>query len=252
MNESAITLAMNETREQATAVTAVRVIRFVSIPTLVSLSFLVVGCTYTSQYVAPLDGRPRAVWADNHVVLDPAGAAISPGCAALLAWVSPSNDLHLIDGDDLIGVDPAPFVQLAVDLELDVATGRRFWVPRPTTRPLAARGRPTLAYHSLTPPTIAPPAAHSGVPVRSSGGGHAMGSASGTNVSGGAFNPSSLLAVLLIVAGITVVALPAVTFGLANSRPENSRANAEAIDQVNALNDWLRMPGSACALGNAS
>ncbi len=198
-----------------------------------------------------MDGRPRAVWAEDHVVLDPAGVAISPACAALLAWVSPSNQLHLSDGDELIDEEPGPLVQLSVALNVDVATGRRFWVPRPTIRPAAASARPTLGYHSLTPPALPRPTTQAGAPIRSSGGGHATAS-SGSSLSGGGFNPASLLGVLLIIAGISVVALPAVTFGLANSRPENSRANAEAIDQVNALNDWLRMPTSACATGGAS
>jgi hypothetical protein len=218
---------------------------------------LAAGCAYHSEYLAPLDGRPRAVWAENHVVMDPAGFDISPSCAALLAWVSPSSRLHLIDGDDQIDGDPAPRVALAVALEVNRA--HRFWVPRPSSRAAAPRVPSSSASRSLTPPDVSRPAppSHgtghaSGHGSTTSSHGHGSGSGSSGADSLGFLNPAGLVAALVIVAGITLVALPPLTFGLANSRPENSRANAEAIDQVNALNDWLRSANSACAMGDAS
>lgn len=226
-----------------------------SIRTVIALWSLAAGCAYHSDYVAPLDGRPRAVWLDNHVVMDPAGLNLAPGCVALLAWVSPSNRLHLIDGDDEIDEDEAPRLALALDLELDANSGRRFWVPRPLNPQSPLRSSRSLGVRSLTPPTISRPELPSrprGAPSDHHAPATASSGSSGGGGNAGAFNPASLLAVLALIAAITIVALPAVTFGLANSRPEHGRANAEAIDQVNALNDWLRMPNSPCATRGAS
>ncbi|HEX4462936.1 MAG TPA: hypothetical protein VIA18_33410 [Polyangia bacterium] len=210
-----------------------------------------------------MDGRPRAVWLENHVVMDPAGVNISPECAALLAWVSPSGRLRLIDGDEQIDEDPAPRVALAVALDAHLA--HRFWVPRPASHSAPPRAPSSPGNHALTPPNVSRPAppsysgGHGGGHPTGHGGAtssHGHGSGSGSSGSGadslGFLNPAGLVAALVIVAGITLVALPPLTFGLANSRPEDSRANAEAIDQVNALNDWLRIANSACATGDAS
>ena len=47
----------------------------------------VLGCAYESQYVLPSDGRARAVWKNDNVVVETAGAPLSDACfEQLRAW----------------------------------------------------------------------------------------------------------------------------------------------------------------------
>ena len=48
---------------------------------LLLLGVLLAGCGYTSQYTPPLDGRPRAVWREDRVVVSTSGAWVPPACA---------------------------------------------------------------------------------------------------------------------------------------------------------------------------
>jgi hypothetical protein len=202
------------------------------------LALVLGGCAYTSEYVAPPDGRARAVWLNDHVVVQPSGAPIADSCVALLGWVSPSNQLHLLEGDMQIEqVQP-------LEHRLEVRVG--FWIPRYWGPPL---GRTPLGLPHpplFLPPRLLPPDL-SLVAAKQLGGrgGWAPGRVrvSGANAAHMVDAPC-LLAVL---AAITLVVLPAVTVGLASSRPEDSEKNAEAIDQVNLFNDLARTPGSPCA-----
>ena len=193
------------------------------------------GCGYTSEYVAPIDGRPRAVWQEDHVAVESAGAPLGPACLGELGLVSGADRLHLVAGD--LRLQPpslpgaAPFVIVAAG----------FWGPRyygpPIVPPLP--GVAPLLPHPplfLPPPLLRVPHPRPVIvgPPRPGGGG-------GPNL-----GDDGKLWVAL--AAVTLVVMPAVALGLALARPEDSDANAEAIDQVNAYNDLLRTAGSPCAV----
>jgi hypothetical protein len=52
----------------------------------------------------------------------------------------------------------------------------------------------------------------------------------------------------VILAVIAVVALPAITLGLALGRPEPEKEVSEVLDRVNLYNDLARSQGSPCAV----
>jgi hypothetical protein len=195
------------------------------------------GCAYTSEYRSPIDGRPRPVWRNDHVTVERAGAPMDYACMQALAGVSGSNRLRLVEGD--LRVEPvapphAPPVGLIV--------GAAFFVPHYWGPPLVARG-PGLLPLMPHPPLLLPPPAFlvprppplalvPPLPLGSGGG-------PGLRTDDGQ--------ALVALAVIALVVLPAVAVGLAVARPEASAKNAQAIDQVNAYNDWLRVPGWPCS-----
>lgn len=51
------------------------------------------GCSYTSAYTPPMDGRPRVVWKDGDVAADFAGGGLRPTCAEALAAAIEAGEL---------------------------------------------------------------------------------------------------------------------------------------------------------------
>jgi hypothetical protein len=80
------------------------------------------------------------------------------------------------------------------------------------------------------------------VPAPSSGG-FRLGGGSGGGGGGDAGK------VLVYVAVIALLILPALDLGLALYRPETERLAAQVADQVNAYNDLARTPGTFCSYG---
>jgi hypothetical protein len=195
-------------------------------------SLFLLGCAYSSQYTPPADGRARAVWRDDHVVVDTGGVPLWPACMQQLGWVSRSDELRLATGDyPIVSAPPVgtPFVV--------VATG--FWLPHYWGPPIVAPApgvAPLLPQPPLFLPTPSLVAPRPGVVVRpppSAGAPPSVGNDGGK--------------VLVVLAAVALLAMPALAVGLAAARPESGAANAEAIDQANLLNDWLRTPASPCA-----
>lgn len=199
---------------------------------------LAAGCGYTSSYVAPTDGRPRAVWREDHVVVEPAGAPLGPACAAELGAMSGATRLHLVGGELRLdrfaprGVPVAPIVVAAV-----------LWTPRYWGPPIVAPA-PGVAPLLPMPPLLLPPPVLALPGGRPTFAGAPVPSGVASTGSGPDLGDSRALEVL---AAVALVVLPAVALGLALSRPEDSDRNAEAVDQVNAWNDLLRTAGTPCA-----
>jgi hypothetical protein len=207
------------------------------------LGFLIAalgGCAYTSEYRAPVDGRPRAVWKDDHVVVERAGAPMDYGCMQSLAGVSGSDRLRLVEGD--LKVQPVEPPRAHVDVGVGVAVSAAFFVPHYWGPPLMSPAPGMLplfpAPPLLLPPPVMlvprpPPLAVAPPVALASGGGI------------GSHNDGSQAMVALGV--LAVVVLPVVAVVLAATPPEGGAKNAQAIDQVNAYNDWLRVPGWPCS-----
>src|ERR687888_120863 len=102
--------------------------------TRASLAWVVAlgGCAYQSQYRAPGDGRPRAVWKSDHVVMDRAGAPLEYACMQSLAGVSGSHELRLVEGD--LRVDPIALPRRGAAVTVVVAGA--FFVPHYWGAPL--------------------------------------------------------------------------------------------------------------------
>src|SRR5215467_1387889 len=81
----------------------------------------VLGCAYDSQYVAPNDGRARAVWKEDNVVVELAGAPVSDACLEQLRAWSDNGTLRLSSGD--VKRDVALPPRLAIEVS------RPFWIP---------------------------------------------------------------------------------------------------------------------------
>ena len=192
------------------------------------VALLLAGCGYTSQYQAPVDGRPRAVWRKDAVVVEMSGAPVTPACAAA------ASDLARNRG-------PAP--------------------PAPYAYTPQWYGPPMVMVHpGIAPPLTRPPLffspsmtlfslAHGG-----GGGGHGS-TAQGLRIDGGSRggvgkgSTSGAEAALIYVAVVALLTLPIIDMALALAPAEKASASASAIDEVNAFNDLLRWPGSPCSPG---
>jgi hypothetical protein len=177
------------------------------------------------------------VWRDDHVALDSAGAPLPPACVEQLALLSASGRLRLVSGDLQLNVPTAgvrPYVVVSMG----------FFVPRYWGPALVAPAPgllPPLAAPPLFLPPLRPPLGGLPFGVTRVGGPAPIGLGGPPVVD----KDGRVWAVLAVIA---IVVLPAVAVGLAASRPEDSERNAEAIDQANAYNDWLRAPGAPCAV----
>jgi hypothetical protein len=193
------------------------------------------GCAYESTYVAPNDGRARAVWKNDNVVVDLAGAPATDFCLEQLRAWSESGRLRLSTGD-VKREAPTP-------ARVRMAPSVGFWVPIYFGTALVARG-PGLVPILPQPVLFSPSLALAGAVAHSTGGGATMGGG-GSSGSGGDFGKLAL-----VLAVVALVVLPIVDLAVAVATPENDRST-DAIDQVNVLNDLARTPGSPCAYGSA-
>lgn len=210
------------------------------------------GCSYTSQYQAPADGRPRVVWGpDNDPVVDVAGLPPPPACGAALQQVTGYQELLTTTGKVELPTGEAP-----QSPPLYVSGG--YWVPRYYGPPIVVV-TPGLAPPFFRPPLFSPSLTIASALLRS----HSMGGmgsvgAGAVRSSGGAIRlgggggggggSSRLGEGALVLIALAVMVLPAIDIGLAAASPESSSKSARAIDLVNAYNDLMRSPGSACSL----
>lgn len=187
------------------------------------------ACSYQSEYVAPQDGRARAVWGSNdELTAELAGVQLSPDCQQAIGQT------------------------VSAQMPLGVAEARMaptYWRPRYYGSPVilihpgfapSLPHPPLFLPHSLLSPIRPPfsPGSFSAVGARIGGGG------SGGRGGGGGRGLESAAVALLLIAVLT---LPAVDLGLALAHPGSSKNSAGVLDLVNAYNDLARSPGSPCA-----
>lgn len=196
------------------------------------LALFAACCGYTSEYVAPADGRPRAVWHDNKVVVERAGAPASSQCASDISQITDTTTLR----------ERRPQVRRPEG---------GYWVPSYYGPPIVVVSRgmaPILPHPPVFLPSllgVRPGVALVGplpVPVLRVGG-ISAGSRSGSGDLGKA---------AVVLAVVALVVLPAVDLGLAIAPAESAGPSAQAIDQVNAWNDLLRSPGTSCSYDQAA
>jgi hypothetical protein len=174
------------------------------------------GCSYTSAYVPPPDGRARVVWRETNVAAH-LPRSLGPECADEL--------LAAMRGGEVVFVPREP-------------AGVWWWSPGSVVLPGGGPATPGAgsrfgAHGSGGGVHVAGGGVHG-----SSGGGHGGGGNGGGGGQGAA--------VALVIA---LVALPVLTLALATSRPENEEEAAAATDRVNAYNDLARVGDPACAGG---
>jgi hypothetical protein len=183
------------------------------------------GCGYTSQYVPPADGRARPLWSEDHLITNLAD--VPPTCTQAIDWqLHPGARAPLVPRAPHVDAYWAP-VYYGPDIVV-VAPG---FAPIPPN--------PILFSPSLTLATAVVHASH--------GGGGGVGHLGGGGGGGG--GGKDLGYVLLILAVIAVIVLPALDIGLATARPESEDNSADAIDRVNAYNDLARWAGTPCSYG---
>jgi len=207
------------------------------------------ACGYTSQYQAPADGRARVVWGpSNDPIVEVAGLSPPPACAATLRQITGQTDMMTTAGHVELPEGGTP-----VSGPLWIGGG--YWVPRYYGPPIIVT-HPGLAPPFLRPPLFSPSLTIAEALLRSRSVG-SIGSIGGVRSPGGAVRlggggggggGSRMDAAALALVALAVMVLPAIDIGLAAARPESSSRSAQAIDLVNAYNDLLRSPGTACSL----
>jgi hypothetical protein len=190
------------------------------------------GCTYTSDYVPPQDGRARPIWSENEVVASLPAA--DPSCleetTALAAGQSPR--VYVRGGRTVVYGGPTIVV----------------WAP-PVVRVHGASGSTrthgsSVARRTATPTTPTTHAA-SRSPQRH-GAGNRGNDTSSTQSSQGKGNPGAELVAALAV--IAILAMPAITLSIALTNPGADKQSARAVDTVNAYNDLTRTGGTPCSM----
>ena len=183
---------------------------------------LLSGCSYTSRYVPPPDGRARAVWEENHVAMDVAGQ-LPRECRAAVRQVASGSR------------------PLVVERGAEEAAAGAYWAPRYFGPPIMVV-TPGFAPHLMLRPLFAP-RIHFSRGLR-----HGIGARGPAgplvNTGGGGNDLGKAAAVLAVVA---LIVLPVVDVALALSNPENVKASQWGMSQVAAYNDLSRQPGSPCA-----
>lgn len=177
------------------------------------------GCgEYISDYRPPQDGRARVLWNGNGVFPAVPQGAVSNECLAAMEDAQERPDAYFRGYPSSRG------------------GVRVYWMPGIYVGP------PLVHVHHVPGPGR--PVRHLASPT-SSGGGH--GSFFGSGGSGNSGGGDSGKAIAVMAAVVVLLALPAVTLGLAAGRPEPEKTVALAIDQVNAYNDLARYPGTPCS-----
>jgi hypothetical protein len=204
------------------------------------------ACGYDSQYVAPMDGRPRVVWGPgNDPAVEMAGAAPTGNCGAALRQITGQGSIRTMNG--IVDLPSSPLEPGYFQPGYGVVGG--VWAPRYYGPPIVIV-TPGLAPRFLRPPIFSPSLLVSRSIV-SSGGGFS-GGGGGFRMRGGSGGGSGDAGKgVLILAALAIMVLPAIDIGLAAARPESSTKSAEATDIVNAWNDLMRSPGSPCSLYDA-
>ena len=185
---------------------------------------LLASCAYPSAYVAPRDGRARAVWTGSDVAVELSGGPLGDACAAQLRAWSGQGVVHLVTGD--LGGTRASHPWMT-----NAALG--FWIPvyfGPALVPLAPGIPPPLLHPVIffPPPVLAPPVL-------------------GTRPIVPSLRPAPDVGKAAVVLAVLALAvMPVVDVLLATLPPERERSS-EAIDQVNVYNDLARSPNSPCA-----
>jgi hypothetical protein len=213
---------------------------------LALFTLLLGACSYSSRYAPPADGRARVVWTGSDVALDVSRPDAPPGCAEQLKLMSGTMQLHLSPSSVL----PATAASEPVGPVRMVGPSGGFWVPRYYgPRLIVVGGAPPILHPVVFSPSLtlarafASSFASSGsvhVPAPSSGGFRLGGGSGGSGDAG---------KVLVYVAVIMLLILPALDLGLALYRPETERLAAQVTDQVNAYNDLARTFGTFCSYG---
>ena len=186
-------------------------------PALVLLAAATVsGCGYTSRYVAPADGRARVIWKDDDVVVDVAGAPLSPQCRGEVEAQTRAARAR-----------PLP------------ALGG-YWAPRyygPSIVVVDPSAAPLLLRPPLFSPSLSLARGVARAPFSLRGGGGGLGSLHGLG------DGRALL--LLAAAAVVAAALSGILVSLIP--PESSSTSSTNTDFANAYNDLARTPGTACA-----
>lgn len=193
-----------------------------SLATLAALAALpaITGCRgYTSSYTPLVDGRARPVYRDDKLVME-IGNSISPACEDAIAEPRSAASSTYVAANTRVG------------LWVPVYFGPRIVVVRRGVAP-APRRPAYVGWRSASGRSGASPS------WSGSGGG-------GGGSSGGGSGIDKEAAVILAV--IAIVALPAITLGLALGRPEPEKEVADVLDRVNLYNDLVRSPESPCAV----
>lgn len=201
---------------------------------IVALATLAGGCGYTSKYSPPPDGRARAVWRDNGVVVD---------------LVAAPTDACMGKVGRILGVDRLTLGASArswyPSTPSDGYWVPRYWGPRiVVVGPRLAPSMPLMPRFMPSPVTIAAPSVSKGF-VTTGGGGGGIGKMS-LGSGGGGGGGKEMGAVLLVLAAVALAVLPAVDLGVALADPEDAKTSSKAIDQVNVYNDLARWQGSPC------
>lgn len=181
------------------------------------------GCSYSSLYVSPADGRARTVWRENNVVVDLSSGLASDVCLYQVGAATHTSRFYLMDERLELAPVSSPYPVAMLD---------DFWIPvfygSPILASRAVIERPAVVFAPPRGRTVAPPPSRSNVASESKHG----------DSESRAFTAAAIAALVI---------LPIVDLVLAINRPESSTRSAQAIDQVHAYNDFARTRGSPCS-----